>query len=326
MAVEWVADPVAFTTFDWTKLVEEDPEGTFFHTPRFLKLYWEEFGAPQLRIAFVPSDDEPEAVAAFDLREGTLAFLGGFDVTDYMGPVGTAAAPDGAAKELMAALASLDDWERADLRGLRRDGRWLPALAEAAADAGLSPHMTTDGAAPYLDLPQSFDDYLAGLQGKQRHEIRRKDRRLREAFPDARLVDSTPDTVAADLDRFVELHRSSSGEKGKFMVPGVELFFRRLADALLPDGTFRLSFLEAGGKAIAGAVGFRDGKCFRLYNSAFEHSHGPVAPGMVLVAELIRAAIDEGCEGFDFLKGDLGYKYRFGPRPRRIARLLLRRP
>lgn len=325
MAVEWVTDPVAFTTLDWTNLVEEDPEGTFFHTSRFLKLYWEEFGAPQPRIAFVQADAEPQAVAAFDLREGTLAFLGGSEVTDYMGPVGTAAA-DSAAKELMAALASLDGWDRADLRGLRRDGRWLLALAEAAGDAGLSPHVSPDGVAPYLDLPGTFDGYLAGLQGKQRHEIRRKDRRLREAFPDARVVDSTPDTVAADLDRFVELHRSSSGEKGKFMVPGMELFFRRLADALLPDGTFRLSFLEAGGKAIAGAVGFRDGKRFRLYNSAYEHGQGPVAPGMVLVAELIRAAIDEGCEGFDFLKGDLGYKYRFGPRPRRIARLLLRRP
>jgi CelD/BcsL family acetyltransferase involved in cellulose biosynthesis len=45
-----------------------------------------------------------------------------------------------------------------------------------------------------------------------------------------------------------------------------------------------------------------------------------------LVAELIRRAIDNGCRRFDMLKGDLGYKYRFGAEPRRIVRLLLSRP
>jgi CelD/BcsL family acetyltransferase involved in cellulose biosynthesis len=325
MPVEWVTDPLAFTTLDWTSLVEADTEGTFFHTPRFLKLYWEEFGAEHLRIAFVRSDEEPEAVAAFDVREGTLTFLGGFDLTDYMGPVGMPAARERAAKELMAAVASLEGWDRADLRGLRQDGRWLPALVGGAAESGLSPQVATDGVAPYLQLPETFDGYLSSLQSKRRHEIRRKERRLRESFPDAHLVDSSPDTVADDLDRFVELHRSSAGQKGTFMVSGMELFFRRLAAALLPDGTFRLAFLQAGGNRIAGAVGFRDRTSFRLYNSAYEHRQGPVAPGLVLVAELIKSAIEEGCEGFDFLKGDLEYKYRFGPRPHRIAKLLLDR-
>jgi CelD/BcsL family acetyltransferase involved in cellulose biosynthesis len=46
---------------------------------------------------------------------------------------------------------------------------------------------------------------------------------------------------------------------------------------------------------------------------------------MVLVAELIRDAIAEDRRAFDFLTGDLGYKYRFGARPRRMARLRLRR-
>jgi CelD/BcsL family acetyltransferase involved in cellulose biosynthesis len=46
---------------------------------------------------------------------------------------------------------------------------------------------------------------------------------------------------------------------------------------------------------------------------------------MVLVAELIREAIEEGRSMFDFLKGDLGYKYRFGAKPRRVCRLLLDR-
>jgi CelD/BcsL family acetyltransferase involved in cellulose biosynthesis len=46
---------------------------------------------------------------------------------------------------------------------------------------------------------------------------------------------------------------------------------------------------------------------------------------MVLIADLIRSAIEEGRSGLDFLKGDLGYKYRFGARPRPLAALALRR-
>ena len=35
-------------------------------------------------------------------------------------------------------------------------------------------------------------------------------------------------TLLPLLDRFVDLHRMSEGPKGVFMVPGMEIFFRRL--------------------------------------------------------------------------------------------------
>jgi CelD/BcsL family acetyltransferase involved in cellulose biosynthesis len=325
MTVEWTHDPRAFVARDWAPLVLADPEATFFHTPRYLKLYWEEFGAEHLHLATVVLGGQDVAAAAFDLRDDVLTWLGGFDVTDYLGPVGIPEARDAAAKELMTSLASRPQWRTADLAGLPKGGRWLPALVEAARDAELQADPGDDGVAPLLELPDTYDAYLEGLPGKLRHEIRRKERRLREALPDAHLVEATPDTLARDLDRFVDLHRSSTGAKGKFMVPGVELFFRRLAEALLPDRTFRLVFLEAGEDKVAGAVGFRWHDRFFLYNSAFDHHRASLSPGMVLVAEMIRGAIEEGCRTFDMLKGDLRYKYRFGARPRRIGRLRLHR-
>ncbi|MGH2685222.1 MAG: GNAT family N-acetyltransferase, partial [Actinomycetota bacterium] len=196
----------------------------------------------------------------------------------------------------------------------------------AAAAVGLEADVVLDGVAPMLRLPDSFDAYLEGLRSKHRHEIRRRARRLQERHPEARLVDVTPDMLPEAMDRFVDLHRSSPGEKGKFMLPGMELFFRRFAEELHRDGTLRMTFLEADGERLAGAIGFRWRDGFLLYNSAFDHAHAAVGPGMVLVAELIRTAIDEGCRRFDMLKGDLSYKYRFGARPRRVMRLRLRRP
>ena len=324
MPVDWLEDPSAFITHDWTPLVETDPEATFFHTPGFLRLYREELGTGHLQVAIVRRDREPLAAAGFELRDGVLTWVGGLEVTDYMGPVGVPEERTRSAGELMEALADRSDWKRADLTGLPLRGRWLAELTEAADRAGLSPVVEPADVAPYIRLPGSFEDYLKRLESKLRHEIRRKERRLREAHPDVKLVDSGPDSAGADLDRFTELHRSSRGEKGRFMVPRMETFFRRLAAAFLEDGTFRLAFLETEGVKIAAAAGFRWRDRFLLYNSAYDHAYGHVAPGMVLVADLIKSSIEEGRRGFDMLKGDLRYKYRFGAKPLGIERLRLR--
>ena len=50
MPVEWSDDPRAFASADWTPVAEADPEASVFHTPAFLKLYWEEFGSERLQI------------------------------------------------------------------------------------------------------------------------------------------------------------------------------------------------------------------------------------------------------------------------------------
>jgi CelD/BcsL family acetyltransferase involved in cellulose biosynthesis len=325
MPVDWTDDPTAFVGRDWTSLAESDPDGTIFHTPRYLKLYWEEFGSGSLQLAFVKDGNDTVAAAAFEIAEGTATFLGGFEITDYLGPVGLPQVRQHAAKELMASLAARDDWETADLRGLPESSGWHSALEDGARDAALAVEASTDGIAPLLRLSTSFDAYLSALPGKLRHEIRRKRRRLREAMPSARLVDATTQTFPTNFDGFVQLHRSSTGSKGKFMYPGMELFFRRLGEALVTDGTFRLVFLENDGTKIAGAVGFNDRGRFLLYNTAYDHAHSALSPGIVLLTMLIEELTGADCQALDLLKGDEEYKYRLGARPCRIVRLVLRR-
>ncbi len=231
---------------------------------------------------------------------------------------------DGAAAALADAVAGLG-WARADLAGLVSDGRWLPALTRAFERAGLLPDEDDDGVTPLLVLPSTYEAYEASLPPKLRHEARRKARKLeREAGP-YRLVETTRDTLDAHVGRFVELHRGSKGPKGRFMQPGMELFFRHLADDFLAPGPFRLTFIEAAGELMAGAISFRFKESVLLYNSAFDRAHRALSPGMVLVADMIRQAIADGCRRFDLLKGDLGYKYRFGARPRPVRRLRLSR-
>ena len=52
-----------------------------------------------------------------------------------------------------------------------------------------------------------------------------------------------------------------------------------------------------------------------LYNSGFDPARAQLAPGIVLLAHVIRDAIERGVPVFDFLRGEEPYKYGFGPSP-----------
>ena len=323
-------DPRDFQRRDWSDLVRADPAGTIFHTPDFLKLYWEEFGEEpeHLLLAFGENDDGTQvSAAAFELIGDTLRFLGGTEVTDYMGPVGSQETRAGFAHGLWAGLLARDDWREADLRGLAEDSAWLSELREAAVGHGLPVQETEDqnGVAPFLELPPTWDDYLAQIPSKLRHEIRRKAKKLEAETGPYTVEIATDETLLPFLDRFVELHRMSEGPKGVFMVPGMEIFFRRLGQTFCERGVFRLSFIRVRDELAAGTIGFSFGGTYSLYNSAFDRKWQQLAPGMVLVAEDIRQAIGEGCSVFDFLKGDYAYKYRFGARKRLVKRLVVTR-
>ena len=330
MRIVFSEDGRDFQRRDWTDLVRVDPGGTFFHLPRYLKLYWEEFGETpdHLLLAFAEDDDGGQVAAvAFERIGHTLRFLGGTEVTDYQGPVGRPGCSEEVSAGLWTRLLERDDWRSADLGGLREDGPWLGPLRDAAAAADL--HVLEDddqnGVAPYLELAATWEGYLAALPSKLRHEIRRKAKKLETEAGPYRIVVADGRTLTPLLDRFVELHRTSEGPKGVFMVPGMEIFFRRLGEAFCDDGVFRLTMIDVGGDLAAGTIGFAfDGTTY-LYNSAFDRTWGVLAPGMVLVAEDIRLAIEDGCRIFDLLKGDYDYKYRFGAVPRRVRRLVVSR-
>jgi CelD/BcsL family acetyltransferase involved in cellulose biosynthesis len=325
MRVTFSDDGRDFLRRDWLGLVHADPAATVFHTPRYLKLYWEEFGHEgDLLLAFAEDGGETVGAVAFERAGSTLRFLGGTEVTDYMGPVAIPGTEDRVAKEVVDALQTVDGWNEADLRGLPEDSPWLRRLQDAAGSAGFVVDVGEDSVAPFVDLPATWPEYLERLPGKLRHELKRKHRRLETDAEWHELRFADEGTIRQDLDRFVGLHRASEGPKGKFMQPGMEIFFRRLAEEFLPDGVFRLAFLQAEGADMAGAIGFAFEARFYLYNSAFDREWRQLAPGMMLVAHLIEDAIDSGCRVFDMLKGDLDYKYRFGAKRRAAKRLAVR--
>jgi CelD/BcsL family acetyltransferase involved in cellulose biosynthesis len=95
----------------------------------------------------------------------------------------------------------------------------------------------------------------------------------------------------------------------------MEQFFRDATSALVARGWMRLWLLESDGVPVASFLCIEHGDSVGLYNSGFDPAHARLAPGIVLLAHVIRDAIDRGVPVFDFLRGEESYKQDFGPAP-----------
>ena len=151
--------------------------------------------------------------------------------------------------------------------------------------------------------------------------------RRAEAVGDIALTDSTD--PLADLEAFIDLHQRKWGELGLFPpTPGGEAsrtFVRRMFEEFGTDGPLRLAFLTVGDRRVAAGLMFRTADRYLYYNAGVDPDARDLSPGVLLVAEYVRRALDEGVRRFDFLRGDESYKYEWGAVDEPIQRILVRR-
>jgi CelD/BcsL family acetyltransferase involved in cellulose biosynthesis len=298
-------------------------------------VYWEEFGAgsPSQRLLVLKFlDPEPVGLAALVLDAGsdggTLRFLGGEDLTDYMGPIaaGEGYLPAIADALVTYAVKEIPGWSRFDARCMPVPFGFADWLVEAGDRLGLPFEVDEHEMTAVLALPASFDEYLVQIGSRRRHELRRKVRRFEEAAPEAQVTTTTQETLEADLKTFFELHRSSIGEKGHFLGQQRREFFTRIARTFQPRDMLSLDFLEVSGSVVAATFSFVYEGTFYLYNSAFDGAWRELSPGIVLVVRLIRRSIEQGMRRFDFLRGTERYKFDLGAERLPLHAVSLRRP
>ncbi len=167
---------------------------------------------------------------------------------------------------------------------------------------------------PVIMLPDDWEVYLEQVVNKkQRHEIRRKMRRIeREAEVRWSVVDERSD-LGQETAAFIALHRLSTQEKHSFMTPEMEAFFHEIAGVMAAAGWLYLTFIEVNGDRAAAMLGFLYHDRLLIYNSGYNpEAYAELSPGIVLTATTIQDAIRRGVQVFDFLQGDEVYKYRFG--------------
>ena len=171
--------------------------------------------------------------------------------------------------------------------------------------------------APYIELPKSWAEYLVSLDRHDRHELRRKMRKLERE--DVHKVYFTGQS--SHIEEFFRLMALSSDQKRNFLKPEIRSFFSDILTTFWPKKMLELYFLEHEGKNIAAVLYFIFRGEVLLYNSGFDTNYAHLAPGLVLNAYAIQKAIESGKRRFDFLRGNERYKYHLGGRERKLYKI-----
>lgn len=248
----------------------------------------------------------------YEAEPGRFMLLGGADISDYLDVIAVAGREQEAWTALLESRAAGNAiW---DLHCVPEASPTVTALPGLAGAAGLSVTATIEERCPVLTLPSTWDAYLGTLSGKDRHELQRKMRRVEREAPDARMTCvRRPDDMRTRIGDFLDLHRRSRAGKARFMDVRMEDFFGKIMGRLAEQGIARLWFLDTAGGPAAAFICLEWDGTVGLYNSGFRPDRAALSPGLVLLAHIVRDAIERGRERFDFLRGEERYKYEFGP-------------
>lgn len=181
---------------------------------------------------------------------------------------------------------------------------------------------------PYLTLPADWNELTARLGKKMRSNLGYYERLLGKTFGEVGFHLADKDTLEAGMTALFDLHQKRWNAR---WLPGVlgskrvQAFHRDVARAFLANGWLRLHLLTVDGTIRAALYCFAWGRSTVYYLGGFAPELSKYSLGTLLTGKAIRQAIEEGCEEFDFLRGNEGYKYRWLPEQRVNHRLLLLR-
>ena len=306
----------SFTSLNsyWTDSRHNLNWGSIFVFPGWSRVWWQVFGSgAELYLRAVRQGAKIIGIAPLLVANETASIIGSTGVCDYLDFI----VVPGMERDFFSAL--LDDlWQKRinhlDLKLLRPDSTVLTDLVDIARERKYDIRCQSENVSLELELPPTWDEYLAILTAKQRHEVRRKLRRLgEEGIIDYRVVEDSQ-AVHEVMDTFLKLFSESREDKATFLTDRMETFFRLLADTMAEARLLRLGILELNTLPTAMVMCFDYNDCVYLYNSGYDPQYKSLSVGLLSKVLCIKDSIQRGRKRFDFLKGRESYKYHLGGR------------
>ncbi len=291
-----------------------------FMLPAWLKVWWGEFGSTRAPYLWsVWHKDELIGIAPLMIEAETARLMGDSDVCDYLDVIVTPG-QEAAFFEVLLQHLRKQGIAQLELDSLRADSIAFRHLAAAAKRLDYAVHSEPQDVSMELELPASWGEFLKQLTGKERHEIRRKLRRLNEAAcVNFRVVESRAE-VSKEIDLFFDLFKSNRADKSDFMTDQRASFFRSLANVMAEARILKLFFLELDETPAAAVMCFDYQSTVYLYNNGYDNQYRPLSVGLLSKVFTIQDSIQRGKNKYDFLKGTEAYKQRLGGKPIQLYR------
>lgn len=305
------ADAFGELASEWNSLAKTCVHHTLFQTREWLSTWWACLGQGTLHILELRDNGTLIGIAPlFMPKADELAVVGYKEVTDYV-DVMFAAGREEACWSAVASEINTLPWSTFNFYNIPEKSATLDHLPNLARQIGWLVTIGVEDVCPVISLPESFDLYLAGLDGKERRELVRK---LRRAEEDAKITFSeSANDLEKDVRDFIYLMKQSTFAKSDFMSDRMEHYFQTQARAMFDAGWLQLAFLELEGERAATYMNFAYESTVLVYNSGLDPAKfAQLSPGQVLIGKLIEHAISKKYTSFDFLQGNEAYKFKLG--------------
>ena len=283
-----------------------------FVLPFWLKTVWYHLGGRgEPAIVQVSDGSNLLGLVPLSIDGDTAYFAGDPNVCDYQDIITVAGQGTRVMQAAIDHLASRDI-RHLDLRALHADATVLQAVKTLAEQGRIQRRLSEEDVTYEMELAASWEDYLKQLSGKQRHEVRRKIRRMDAHGSYAYVLAAADGALERDIQSFLRLFQLNRSDKADFMDKTMAGYFKDLIQNLADRQMLRLHFLMLDGIAAATVLCFDFNGVRYLYNSGYDAQYHDLSVGILSKVFSIQDAIPSGCRYYDFLKGSEVYKKRIG--------------
>jgi CelD/BcsL family acetyltransferase involved in cellulose biosynthesis len=259
---------------------------------------------PDAELAILVSGEGDDVAAALPLvirRRGpirTARMLGG-DRVSHSDVVGADGPP---------ATAVLDALRRVPCDVVSATGLLETSRLARSGHLRLTPRVTS----PRLLLDHGFSGVVAErLTSHDRHDIRRRQRRLAEVGEVSYMLSATPGDVAGALDDVFRLHDlrwAGQADRSDLRTPADRAFQRAMSPGLAARGSFLVHRLCLDGVAIAFRSTLVIGRRAFAYRMAFDPRYAYFAPGRLLTHHVFAELSNTGIREIEMMGGDFEHK------------------
>lgn len=307
----------------WNDLLAASESNNIFLSWEWVYTWWGIFkGERELNILAFWKEDELVGIAPLLAREinyyGLLKYkrieflASGEDEADeicseYLNIIIKPGMEEQVIEEILNYLHNNNDWGEVVLKELVAGNTNTAILSARLSAGGWKYTIDHDDAAPYIQLPASWEALTGVLSGDFRYKIRRDRKKLNEKGTVEITTINNPDDLAGAFNILVSLHQArweKLGKQGCFNSNKFNEFHKKMIPELLRKGQLRLLIMEINKKPVAALYELVYNKKVLYYQSGFDIDYDPkLSVGNILRAYSIEKAVLEGFREYDFLKG-----------------------
>jgi CelD/BcsL family acetyltransferase involved in cellulose biosynthesis len=295
-------DPIAAEWDDLVRATGASP----FSAPGWFDAWWRAFGSGSVEVFTLRRNGRLAAVLPLAERHGIRRAL-----TNWHTPELEIPAVDSDARQALLRRMLRSTRTSLQLGMLTAGTEDAHDFATVADEEGLRVLARTIERSPFVRLEGDYEDYERTLAQRRRSELRRRRRRLGERGVLTFEVETGQERLEALLAEGFAVEGSGwKTEQGTAILsrPETKAFYGFAADWAAPRGSLRLAFLRLDGRAIAFHFTIEEGRSAYQLKGGFDPALRELAPGQLLVQDMIRWAFARGLETYEFLGADEAFK------------------